>query len=234
MQPSSRLSWPLIAGAGAIVGFRGQQEAERQAVLAETARTRRKPPRSKQKAAEEKALAARDEALRNQSLSLSFLSQQTAASGDTEAAILLALEALPEDMSASGRPYLFEAEAALYKALFAHRQTMIFRHDAGVTHAAFNPSGDRIVTSSFDKTARIWDVRDGSEIAVLKGHQGAVERAMFSPDGSRVVTAARDGTARIWNAASGEQLFVLQQPGDFPTAIFSPDGTRVLTAGSAR
>jgi WD40 repeat protein len=46
---------------------------------------------------------------------------------------------------------------------------MILHHDAGVTHAAFNPNGDRIVTSSFDNTARIWNVRDGSEIAVLKG-----------------------------------------------------------------
>ena len=51
-------------------------------------------------------------------------------------------------------------------------------------------AGDRMVTSSFDKTARMWNVADGSQIAILKGHQGAVERAMFSPDGSRVVTAA--------------------------------------------
>ena len=54
---------------------------------------------------------ARDQALRNQSLSLSFLSQQTAAAGDTEAAILLALEALPKNMDAPDRPYLFEAES---------------------------------------------------------------------------------------------------------------------------
>ena len=81
---------------------------------------------------------------------------------------------------------------------------MILRHDAGVTHAAFSPSGDRIVTASFDNTARIWNARDGSEIAVLKGHQGALERATFSPDGSRVLTAARDGTARIWDAAFRE------------------------------
>ena len=50
----------------------------------------------KARSAEKEALEARDQALRNQSLSLSFLSQQTAASGDTEAAILLALEALPK------------------------------------------------------------------------------------------------------------------------------------------
>ena len=133
-------------------------------------------------------------------------------------------------MSAPDRPYLFEAEVALTKALSEHRQIRTFRHDAGVTYAAFNPAGDRIVTSSFDKTARVWNVEDGSEIAILKGHQAVLETAMFSPDGRRIITAAHDGTARVWDAETGEQVFVLHQPGDVHTALFSPDGTQVLTA----
>jgi WD40 repeat protein/class 3 adenylate cyclase len=216
------LTLAVIAGAGAIAGFHGQHEARRQAVLAQV-------NADQARAAEQKAVEARNQALRNQSLSLSFLSQQTAATGDTEAAILVALEALPKDVAAPDRPYVREAEIALYKALFEHRQTMIFRHDAGVTYAAFNPGGDRIVTSSYDETARIWSVANGSEIAVLKGHEGAVENASFNPDGSRVVTAGRDGTARIWDAAAGKQIFVLPQPGNVHTAKFSPAGTRVLT-----
>ena len=112
----------------------------------------------------------------------------------------MALEALPKSGSGPARPYLFEAEAALFNALLAHRQTAVFKHDAGVTQAAFNRTGDRIVTASYDKTARIWDVSTGREIAILKGHQGPVERAEFSPDGRRIITAARDGTARIWDA----------------------------------
>jgi WD40 repeat protein/class 3 adenylate cyclase len=217
------LALAAIAGAGAILGFQGQREARRQAVLAENSATQAR-------AAEEKALEARDQALRNQSLSLSFFSQQTAASGDTEAAILLALEALPKNLNAPDRPYLPEAETALYKALSEHRQIRIFHHDGGVTHAAFDLQGDRIVTSSFDKTARIWNAHDGAEIAVLKGHQAVIERAMFSPDGGRILTAAHDSTARIWDAQSGEQIFVLHQPGEVHTALFSPDGTRVITA----
>ncbi|PAQ11455.1 hypothetical protein CIT26_05600 [Mesorhizobium temperatum] len=207
----------LMAGAGAFFGFKGQQEATRHAELA--------------RSAEKEALDARDQALRNHALSLSLLSQQTAASGDTEAAILLALEALPKGGSVPARPYLFEADAALFNALLAHRQTMVFKHDAEVTQAVFNRTGDRIVTASHDKTARIWDVSKGTEIAVLKGHRGPVERAGFSPDGRRVITAARDGTARIWDAASGEQRAVLEPSGAYPTAVFDPNGERVLTEG---
>lgn len=228
---------------GAIIGFRGQQEARHQAELAENsanrakaaemearaAESQAKTAEKQARAAEEKALQARDKALRNQSLSLSFLSQQTTAGGDTEAAILLALEALPKNMNSPERPFLIEAEAALYQALLQNRQGLVFHHDAGVTDAAFNPSGDRIVTSSYDKTARIWSVKDGTQITILKGHRDALERVMFSPDGAQVITVARDGTARTWNSVSGKQLLVIPVSGDFQTAKFSPNGTRVLT-----
>src|SRR6185295_12044720 len=194
------------------------------AAIAEKSASQAKIAEGRAVEARENALEARDQALRSQSLALSFLSQQTAGGGDTQAAILLALEALPSGKPGAKRPYLFEAEAALYNAVLGHRQIRVFPHEAGLTHAAFSPRGDKMVTSSFDGIARVWDVSSGTLLATLKGHQGVVERATFSPDGSRIITASRDGTARIWDAATGVQLFVLPQSGDFPTAIFSPDG----------
>jgi WD40 repeat protein/class 3 adenylate cyclase len=208
----------LMAGVGAFAGFRGQQEATRHAVLAQTA--------------EKEALAARDQALRSQSLSLALLSQQTVASGDNDAAILLALEALPAGAAADGRPYVFEAEAALHRALLANREKRIFNQGASLTRAVFNATGEHIVTPSHDGTARIWDVSNGAETTVLKGHHGVVETAEFSPDGRSVVTAARDGTARLWDAATGKQVFAFDAPGNFPTATFSPAGNLVLTAAA--
>ena len=69
-----------------------------------------------------------------------------------------------------------------------------------VSSAAFSPDGTRIVTASWDKTARIWDAATAKEIAVLRGHENSVNSAAFSPDGSRIVTASWDETARIWDA----------------------------------
>ena len=83
-------------------------------------------------------------------------------------------------------------------------------HDELVYSAAFSPDGSRIVTASFDKTARIWDAATGKEIAVLRGHEDDVNSAAFSPDGSRIVTASDDKTARIWDAASGKEIAVLR------------------------
>jgi WD40 repeat protein len=68
-----------------------------------------------------------------------------------------------------------------------------------VQSAAFSPDGSRIVTASWDKTARIWDAASAKEIAVLRGHDDTVRSAAFSSDGSRIVTASSE-TARIWDA----------------------------------
>ena len=73
--------------------------------------------------------------------------------------------------------------------------------------AAFSPDGQRIVTASADKTARVWDAATGKPIGEpLKGHEGAVKSAAFSPDGKRIVTASLDKTARIWDAATGKPI----------------------------
>ena len=86
-----------------------------------------------------------------------------------------------------------------------------------MSSAAFSPDGARIVTASWDKTARIWDAATGKEIAVLRGHENDVTSAAFSPDGTRIVTASRDKTARIWDAATGKEIAVLRghEDGDF-------------------
>ena len=97
--------------------------------------------------------------------------------------------------------------------------------------AEFSRDGTRIVTASEDKTARIWDVATGKEIAVLRGHNAPVYSATFSPDGSRIVTASEDKTARIWDAPSAKEIAVLRGHEAYVrSAGFSPDGLRIVTA----
>jgi hypothetical protein len=124
-----------------------------------------------------------------------------------------------------------QAVAALDAALSVPQAFMILHHNGPVWSAAFSPGGKRVVTSSADGTARVWDAENGRALANLTGHQNSVLTAAFSPDGKRVVTASSDKTARVWDAQSGRELATLIGHQDSVlTAAFSPDGKRVVTA----
>src|SRR5262249_41973899 len=108
--------------------------------------------------------------------------------------------------------------------------------------ARFASDGTRVLTTSFDNTARLWDVKRGSEIARFR-HDGRVWSAIFSPDGDKVLTASSDGTARLWNIPDGRELMRFVGHGGpyhrllVASAVFSPDAKLVLTAshdGTAR
>jgi dipeptidyl aminopeptidase/acylaminoacyl peptidase len=88
-----------------------------------------------------------------------------------------------------------------------------------------------VLTASWDKTARVWDARNGKALTEPLRHEGEVYSAQFSPDGTRVVTASLDETARVWDARSGKALTEPLRHEDKVLSVqFSPDGTRVVTA----
>jgi WD40 repeat protein len=95
----------------------------------------------------------------------------------------------------------------------------------------FSPDGSRLVTASYDRTAKIWDAATGEELLTLRGHTSWVWNATFSPDGRRVATGSRDATAKIWDAVTGEELLTLTGHTGIVTGLaFSPDGHRLATS----
>ncbi|NOS71586.1 MAG: hypothetical protein HOP33_16880 [Verrucomicrobia bacterium] len=97
--------------------------------------------------------------------------------------------------------------------------------------AQFSSDGERIVTASEDRTARVWDAQTGRPLTELMKHGSGVRAAQFSPDGKRIVTVARDGTARVWDAQTGQSLTEPMKHGSgVASAEFSADGKRIVTA----
>lgn len=106
-------------------------------------------------------------------------------------------------------------------------------HSNGVYAIDSDAEGRKIVTSSEDGTARIWDASTGREILVLRGHEGAVNSARFDPAGTRIVTAGRDKTVRLWDAATGAELLVLRgHENAVQFACFDAAGRRILSTSA--
>ncbi|RYG53457.1 MAG: hypothetical protein EOO01_04300, partial [Chitinophagaceae bacterium] len=86
----------------------------------------------------------------------------------------------------------------------------------------------RIVTASFDNTAKVWDALSGELLSTLH-HDGQVWGACFSKSGS-IATCSMDRTGKIWDA-NGKLLAILTGHTDFIQSInFTNDGSKLATA----
>jgi WD40 repeat protein len=117
------------------------------------------------------------------------------------------------------------------RALLPWQHQTLLAHESGIFSAQFSPDSQHVITSSDDKTARIWDVKTGQEIAKLQGHESSVSSAQFSPDGKHIVTSSDDNTARIWDSETGQEIAKLKgHESSVSSAQFSPDGKHIVTS----
>jgi WD40 repeat protein/serine/threonine protein kinase len=107
----------------------------------------------------------------------------------------------------------------------------LYGHVDKVNSVAFFPDGQRIVTGSEDKSARVWDIATGAELLRLR-HNSSVNSVAVSSDGKQIATTS-DQTVTIWDASSGRDLLLLNGHGSAITALsFSTDGQRIVTGSS--
>ncbi len=117
-------------------------------------------------------------------------------------------------------------------------------HTGAVYLTSFSPDGTLLATASYDRTARLWDVRDRSrprQVAVVTGHDNWLSSAVFSPDGKVLATTGQDATIRLWDVSDPGSPRPVKtiRTGNGPTYLleFSPDGRLLAAAnedGSAR
>lgn len=62
-------------------------------------------------------------------------------------------------------------------------------HRGPVRSCSFNGAGSRFATVSYDKTGKVWDVANGSELATLRGHTAMLRTCEYSPVEEVVATA---------------------------------------------
>jgi WD40 repeat protein len=151
--------------------------------------------------------------------------------GEWQEAIALLARAIRFD------PANHVASERFFHELIVHREKALprliaaFAHQDLVNAAVFSPDGARILTASWDKTAKLWDAASGKLLASF-AHQDAVNAAVFSPDGARILTSGGDPSAKLWEAASGKLLASFAHQDLVNAAAFSPDGARILTASA--
>ncbi|KAI0710453.1 WD40 repeat-like protein [Cerioporus squamosus] len=91
-----------------------------------------------------------------------------------------------------------------------------------------HPSFPVLITGSYDRTARVWNLENGTEVQCLSGHTRAIRALQF--DEVKLITGSMDHTMRVWNWRTGQLLKVLE--GHTEGVVCLRFDSNVLASGS--
>ncbi|KAG1142374.1 hypothetical protein G6F37_011571 [Rhizopus arrhizus] len=101
-------------------------------------------------------------------------------------------------------------------------------HTDGVMCVQFCDGSNIVMTGSYDKTVRIWNLETCELIRTLTGHTRCVRALQF--DEAKLVTGSMDHTLKIWNWQSGKCIRTLEgHTGGILSLQFN---SRLLASGS--
>ena len=196
---------PVVAGIwiwGLYIGeIQAKKEAQSHAEVAETRRME----------IEERSIAQLKQ------LATLRAEQSTARSNASEGAdaLIVALEGyrtLKDAPELSGHTvYSAELETAIHQAWPSNSLLHVLDgHLSEVLHVEFDSFGKRILSTSADNTAIIWNSTTGEKLHTLVAHTDEVVSGRFNSNGTLVATVSRDATARVWRVDDGTLVATLR------------------------
>jgi cytochrome c len=122
------------------------------------------------------------------------------------------------------------ASAWLFSAPVAAGEAELRGHGGPVRALAILAEGLTAISGSFDQSAILWRIDEGTAIAVLRFHDGAVNAVAALP-GGRFLTGGEDGRVVIWGGAEPKPVRIFEDHhGSVVGLAVSPDGANIASA----
>ncbi|ONK68105.1 uncharacterized protein A4U43_C05F7500 [Asparagus officinalis] len=98
-------------------------------------------------------------------------------------------------------------------------------HSNWVSCVRFSPNilQPTIVSGSWDRMVKVWNLTNCKIRCTLSGHGGYVNTVAVSPDGSLCASGGRDGITLLWDLAEGKRLYSLDAGAIIHALCFSPN-----------
>ncbi|MDW8438165.1 MAG: DnaJ domain-containing protein [Chloroherpetonaceae bacterium] len=108
---------------------------------------------------------------------------------------------------------------------------VIKAHSSAISAVQFSPTGGELLTASWDKTLRVWNVKTGEQLRMRMGIAFPIYSATFDASGT-FIAFTNDAQAMLWNWRDGAmKSLALHKRRIFATAAF---GEWFATAGEDR
>ena len=128
-------------------------------------------------------------------------------------------------------------------------------HEGPVSSLSFSPDGNTLLSGSWDRTVRVWDIFSRTQTSESLQLQSDILCVAFRPDSQQIAVSALDGSLTFWTVATATQSSGLDARRDvsggrkltdrrtaanaagtkaFNTITYSADGTCVLGGGNSK
>ena len=112
-------------------------------------------------------------------------------------------------------------------------QVAIFSgHRMHVASLMFSSDGTSLVSGSYDKTTKLWDVQTGGIIKTFSGPTDRVLDVSISADSTLIASGSADCTIHLWDTQTGGLCCVIRQGSIVTHARFSPVDPQCLMSAS--
>ncbi len=108
-------------------------------------------------------------------------------------------------------------------------------HKQRIRHLVFNTEGNLLATASFDKTAKLWQVKEGNQLQeeyTFVGHTDQLYSVGFSPDSQILASSSYSGEIALLTIKTKESRFYKAYDNIATSVVFDSSGTRLLSAGA--
>jgi len=83
-------------------------------------------------------------------------------------------------------------------------------HSHFISDMSLSNDNNFLISSSWDKTMRLWDLKTCETKSLFTGHTKEVFTCSFSPDNRQIISAGADSGIRLWNTR-GENKFISEE-----------------------
>jgi WD40 repeat protein len=102
-----------------------------------------------------------------------------------------------------------------------------------VNYLIISPDGKRLLSSSADKTIKIWNFSTGQKIRTLIEDSIPINYFAITPDWRAIATGGADNTIKIWDFDTGKEIRTLKGHSSYVNyVVITPDGKKLASASA--